>query len=72
VKVVVRKATPSRSIRMNWPDGSSVEGWFASKGASKSSVAIEHARLADRAAVDAAKRSWTERLGSLTKLLEKR
>jgi hypothetical protein len=56
-------------MRVTWPDGSSVELYFASKGAGKSQVAVQHGKLPDRAAVDRMKAYWTERLGALQEIL---
>ncbi len=66
--VRVRTATRPKSMRLQWPDGTIVAAWFMSQGASKSTVAIAHTKLRDVAAVDAAKRSWTDRLDALRQL----
>ena len=65
---VVRTSSPSRGMRLQWPDGTSVVVWFQDKGV-KSSVTIQHQKLADAAAVERVKREWTARLGSLAELL---
>jgi uncharacterized protein YndB with AHSA1/START domain len=67
--LTVRSAQPNRSLRITWNDGTSVELWFESKGSAKSSVAVQHRKLASRAAADERKIYWTERLDALTKLL---
>lgn len=69
IKVVVRKATAPRSIRMTWPDGTSVEGWFVARGPSKSSVQVQHTKLPDRAAAATQRTWWGERLDALEALL---
>ena len=69
VKLVVRTATRDKTMRVTWPDGTSVEVYFASKGAGKSQVAVQHGKLPDRAAVDRMKAYWAERLGALQKIL---
>lgn len=69
VKLVVRKATPSRSIRITWEDGTSVEGWFTAKGRSKSQVQVQHRKLPSREAAERMKRYWTERLDALAGML---
>jgi hypothetical protein len=56
-------------MRVSWPDGSSVELYFVSKGTGKSQVAVQHGRLPDRAAVDRMKAYWTDRLGALQGIL---
>jgi len=68
VEPVVRTATAPKSIRLQWPDGTIVVGWFLAKGRAKSTVALAHMKLRDRAALDKAKRYWTDRLDALASL----
>jgi len=70
-QLTIRKATPSRSVRITWQDGSSVDVYIMSKGESKGTVTIQHGRLASREAADAAREFWAERLDQLAKLLIK-
>lgn len=67
----VRKATPGRSIRMTWDDGTSVEVWFVSKGTAKSTAQVAHRKLASRDDVEVRKAYWGERLAALEDLLSK-
>jgi uncharacterized protein YndB with AHSA1/START domain len=69
-EVTIRKATPHKSVRITWNDGSDVVAYLTAKGAAKSSVAITHAKLPSRKAADAAKALWTERLDALGALLK--
>ena len=69
VKLTVRTAVPNKSIRVTWPDGTSVEWYFVPKGTGKCQVAVQHVKLADREAVDRMKAYWSERLGALQRLL---
>ena len=56
----VRTATAPKSMRITWePDGSSVDVYFTAKEAGKSSVQVQQNKLADNAAVGAAKEFWT-------------
>ena len=64
-KIVVRKATSPKSVRMTWPDGTSVDAWITAKGAAKSSVAIQHGKLASKEAAAKSKAFWAERLDAL-------
>lgn len=66
----VRGSTPPKSVRLNWPDGTSVTAWFVDKGA-KSQVSLEHCSFASRADADRHKAWWTKRLDALGKLLVK-
>ena len=64
-KFTVRTATRNKSMRITWPDGTSVAVGFVSKGRSKSLVAVEHGKLDSKAAAERMKVFWTERLDSL-------
>jgi len=65
----IRKATPERSVRMTWKDGSSVECYFTAKGDSKSQVAVQHRKLRRKPDVARMKQFWEERLAALAELL---
>ena len=65
----MRTAVPNKSMRITWPDGTSVEVYFVAKGASKSQVAVQHRKLADKPSVERLKEYWAERLGALQALL---
>lgn len=72
VKVTVRTATPDRSVRMTWSDGTSVEVWLTAKGAGKALAAVQHRKLADREAATRMKAYWDERLDALAAVLTPR
>jgi uncharacterized protein YndB with AHSA1/START domain len=65
VKLTVRKATPDKSVRITWDDGTSVEVWFTAKGEHKSTAAVAHRKLASKADVASRKQYWGERLEAL-------
>jgi len=68
VKVAVKSATRPKRMRMVWKDGTRVVLGFYPKGESRSSVAIAHENLPDRAASEAMKTAWAayfDRLGQL-------
>jgi hypothetical protein len=65
----VRTATKPKSMRLQWPDGTVVVVGFTAKGAAKSSAAIAHTKLPDRAASTNMKKYWTERFEALTALV---
>ena len=69
VDLTVRTATRGKSMRITWPDRTSVAVGFSSRGAAKSQVAIQHGRLADRAAAARMKQYWAERLDALEEVL---
>jgi len=66
-----RTATKPKSARFDWGDGSSrVNVTFLEKGEAKSTVALEHSRLADSEDRDRMKAWWRERLTALKTGLE--
>ena len=67
--VKVRRATAPKSMRLDWSDRSIIAIGFMSKGASKSSVAVQHAKLPDKKKADELKRYWSERLDALGDVL---
>jgi hypothetical protein len=66
----IRKATPSRSLRISWPDGTDVSVMFWVRGDGKSQVTLEHAKLSDADAAARVKAYWKEQLGRLKETLE--
>lgn len=66
-----RTATPYRTARFDWEDGSSrVAVGFTAKGETKAAVALAHQRLPDAETGERMKAFWRERLGELQRLLE--
>lgn len=70
--VRVRTATAPKSMRLGWVDKSIVAVGFAAKGLSKSSVAVQHTTLIDKAQADRLKAYWSERFDALGKELRAR
>jgi uncharacterized protein YndB with AHSA1/START domain len=68
IHLTVRKATPPRSLRISWPDGTSVEVGLTAKGA-KSQAAIQHTELASKEEATRLKAWWSERLDRLAEVL---
>jgi hypothetical protein len=69
-KLVIRAAQEDRSLRITWPDGTSVACWFTSKSSGKSSVQVQHTGLATRADIAVRKAYWAERLAALGEVLQ--
>jgi hypothetical protein len=66
-----RTATRPRSARFDWRDGATrVHITFLEKGEAKSTLALEHVRLADAAEAERMKAFWRERLATLKAVLE--
>jgi hypothetical protein len=69
VDLTVRTATRAKSMRITWPDQTSVVVGFEGKGPRKSLVAVQHGKLADRTSATRMKEYWSERLGALEDVL---
>jgi uncharacterized protein YndB with AHSA1/START domain len=70
--LTVRKATPHKSIRITWADGTTVAVNFWPKGALKCQVVPQHARLPDADRAERMKDFWSEKLEALRRCLEKK
>ena len=68
-KVTLRSASPNKSMRIAWNDGSLVEVGFFVKGPSKSQVTVDQTKLPDAAARDAAKEFWAAAMDRLKAVL---
>jgi len=66
----VRKATPEKSVRWKWPDGTNVEFYFLPKGVAKSVLHVQQRGLATRAKAEEMRAFWGERLSALGELLK--
>jgi len=69
VMLNIRKETRDKSMRVSWPDGTSVEINFYSKGPRKSQVALQHSKLKSARDVAKIKKFWGAALEDLKKLL---
>jgi hypothetical protein len=66
-----RTATKPKSARFDWGDGASrVAVTFAEKGEARSTVALQHERLADAGEADRMKAYWRARVAELKQALE--
>ncbi len=70
VTVTVKKATPNRSVRMIWNDGTPVEVWIVPKGTKKTAAQVQHRKLASKEDADTRKKFWDERLTALADTLK--
>jgi len=68
-KIVVRKATANKSMRITWSDDTNVDVSFYTKGATKSQVAVQHGKLASLAQVECMRSRWKAALERLTGVL---
>jgi uncharacterized protein YndB with AHSA1/START domain len=67
----IHKATPHRSMRITWIDGTkSIDVGFYPKGSDKCQVTVNHAKLADAKVAERMKTYWEESLEKLKELLE--
>ena len=63
---VERPRTKVPSIRVKHADGTVTVIWFAAKGEDRTTMTVVGSNLPDRAAADAFKRDWAERLARLS------
>jgi hypothetical protein len=66
----VRGATPGKSVRMDWPDGTDVVVWLDEKAPGECTVSVQHGKLESADSMEEAKAFWGDRLGALKELLE--
>lgn len=69
--LTIRKATPHKSIRILWADGTSLSVNFWPKGPLKCQVVPQHARLLTAEAAEKMKAYWADKLEALRGYLEK-
>jgi hypothetical protein len=69
VDLTVRTAARNKSMRITWPDRTSLVVGFTRKGAGKSEVALQHGKLPDRDAQAHMKEYWADRLQALQNVL---
>ncbi len=69
VDLKIRTATVEKSMRITWPDDTSVHAYFTAKGSQKSQVAIQHVGLVAKADITKRKEFWTQRLAALGDVL---
>jgi len=70
--LTVRKATPHKSIRILWPDRTSLSVNFWPKGPLKCQVVPQHGKLTTPEAAEKMKAFWTEKLQALRAYLEEK
>jgi len=70
VDLMVRTATREKSMRITWPDRTSVEVGFMRKAPGKSQVALTHTKLPDQDSSSRLKQYWSERLSALEDVLQ--
>jgi hypothetical protein len=70
-KTKIRTKTKPKSLRLDWNGNTIVAVGFMSKGKSKSSVAVQHEKLADKETADRLKSYWSEQLENLSGVLSK-
>ena len=71
--IVIRKATPSKSLRITWVDGeSNLDVMIYPKGKGKTQVAVQHGKLADAKQAERMKAYWGEQLDRLEEVMSGR
>ncbi len=69
-ELTIRRATPSKSLRITWSDGSTVDVSISARGKSRSQLVLDHKRLQDAKVVGRMKEYWTGALDGLKAMLE--
>ena len=67
---VIRKATPGKSMRITWVDGTNVDAGFYAKGDGKSQISVQHGHLESAREAARLKTYWSAQLGKLKEMLE--
>jgi uncharacterized protein YndB with AHSA1/START domain len=68
----LRTSLPGKSSRFDWGDGTTrVNTYFTPKGDAKTTVTVQHERLAGAGEAERAKVAWRERLTRLKEVLER-
>ena len=63
--VKVRTASPPKSLRLGWADGSITAVGFAAKSKAKSTVSVTQVRVPSRETADRLKQYWSEQMDAL-------
>ena len=69
IDMKIRTSTTDKSMRITWPDATSVHAYFTGKGPKKSQVAIQHVGLVDKKDIARRKDYWSERFSALAEIL---
>lgn len=69
VELEIRTATAPKSMRIRLADGIKLDVYFTAKGPAKSALAVQLQGFPDKAAAQAAKEFWGERLAALKALV---
>jgi uncharacterized protein YndB with AHSA1/START domain len=69
-RLVIRKATANKSMRITWPDQTSVDVNFCPKGRGKSQVSVQHGKLPNPKAAARMKAYWKDALARLHSTLQ--
>ena len=65
----VKSSTKDKAMRVVLEDGTSAVFGFLVKGDAKSSVAVQHMKLPDKAAVETSKKFWSEKFDALAQVI---
>ncbi len=69
--LVVRRATPNKTLRMTWKDkATSLEVYFTKKTADKTQVVVQHTKIPDAKAAAKMKTYWAKKLDRLRTTFE--
>jgi uncharacterized protein DUF4287/activator of Hsp90 ATPase-like protein len=66
----IRKITENKSLRITWPDGTSVVVDFYSKSSNKTQIVVQHQKIEGAKAAERMKAYWAEQLERLQSTFE--
>lgn len=66
----VRKSTANKSLRITWPDETSVVVDFYPKGSNKTQIVVQHQKIPSARAAEKQKGYWAEQLNQLKATME--
>lgn len=68
--IAIRKATPSKSLRITWADDSHVDVYLTAKGEAKTQLSLQHRKLESEESVAPIKAFWQEALARMKQAAE--
>jgi hypothetical protein len=67
-ELIIRTETAPKSVRITWPDKTSVAVWITAKGDTKCAISLEHSKLDSQADVTPRKAFWKAAFQRLMKV----
>src|SRR3954453_919020 len=68
--MTIRKTTANRSVRIGWPDGTTVEVMFYPPRSGANRVSVQHNKLPSKAAAERMRAFWKAKLDAMTMVVQ--